>query len=755
MNLSKKVLLIVFFSFSLIMLAVYLNAQQTVHKSFLSLEQEQAVDNVERVNEAIEMLSQSTDMMLMDWSVWDDPYQFVVDKNKDFVDSNFNIFSAGSANIDMFLFFNMKSELVASYMLNVERIAAIPVPNEILEVFYPGGQLAKIIANPGPKSHISGLMMASPEPLFSTGIFFISANNIVKTNGEGPPRGMLVMGTRLTDQVLEKIKTTTGLNVAIYRIDSIENNANLKDIYAQLSEGKKIVTNTENKTLYAYSLIHNINQKPIAILQVMLPRTIYNTGIQTIRYLGAAFLVSGILFSLLLFYLLRISVVNRLEDIEKNVRRVGESGDFNLKLVEKGNDEISTLQREINKLLNLIIEYNAQKKKLLDQVEQEIKHVNIYTKQLKNSEDLLNEVINSMPSSIAITDKENNIVNLNSFSEKEIGMKTIEAKGKKIFTLFPFLREHQHEFDAAKYDVTQVVIQNDSRSFHVIVYPFTNNEDQYYVIRIDDITEQLRFRQRLVQNDRLASIGVLTAGVAHEINNPVNFLSASTTPLKNNINDMINILNRYNEIGPQDDISQRLTEINQLKEEINLNYVIDETNQLINGIMDGAARTAETVKNLKVFTRLGEDTVKKSNIHEGIDSTLNLLKHNYKNRIVIIKEYGDIPQINYHPGKMNQVFMNIISNAVDSIPDKGELVIKTEFKEDHVIISFKDTGVGIKEDILQRIFEPFFTTKDEKGTGLGLSISYSIIQEHKGTIQVKSKEGKGTEFIVTLPAEQK
>lgn len=183
--------------------------------------------------------------------------------------------------------------------------------------------------------------------------------------------------------------------------------------------------------------------------------------------------------------------------------------------------------------------------------------------------------------------------------------------------------------------------------------------------------------------------------------------------------------------------------------------MFDEIESLFNGIEEGAIRTREIVMGLKNFSRLDEDVFKQANIHEGINSTLVLLKNKFKNRISIHKDYGELPTIECLPGKINQVFMNILNNAIQAIEDSGEIYIRTFAENDKVKISIRDTGVGMTEGVKKHIFEPFFTTKDVgAGTGLGLSISFGIIEKHNGKIDVKSEPEKGTEFTITLPVSQ-
>lgn len=273
---------------------------------------------------------------------------------------------------------------------------------------------------------------------------------------------------------------------------------------------------------------------------------------------------------------------------------------------------------------------------------------------------------------------------------------------------------------------------------------------------------------QLVQSEKMASLGQLTAGIAHEINNPINFVAAGINSLKANIQDLIEVLENYDEVTP-DNAEEKLKEILELKEDIEFDEVLEEVNDLVNSIQNGASRTTEIVKGLRTFSRLDEDDVKMADMHENLDATLSILRNQYKNRIEIVKDYGKIPKIECYPGKLNQVFMNILANAIQAIEGNGTITIKTSKDcppidenlsglitnasiQDFICIFLKDSGSGMPDHVKKRIFEPFYTTKDVgQGTGLGLSIVHSIIEKHHGNIQVDSEMGVGTEFIIQLP----
>ncbi|MEQ9404656.1 MAG: ATP-binding protein [Cyclobacteriaceae bacterium] len=269
--------------------------------------------------------------------------------------------------------------------------------------------------------------------------------------------------------------------------------------------------------------------------------------------------------------------------------------------------------------------------------------------------------------------------------------------------------------------------------------------------------ESLKSAQsQLVHSEKMASLGQLTAGIAHEINNPINFISSGMVSLKMSIESLREIADEYTRIEEGDDVEEVIESVKELKEEHEYEEIVDELDDLIKDVNYGVSRTIEIVKGLRVFSRLDEEEAKNANINENIDATLTLLRNKTKDKITITKHYDEsMKDIECYPGQLNQVFMNILNNAVQAMPDNkkdAEITIYTEESENEVVIRLKDNGVGIPEEIKNRIWEPFFTTKEVGvGTGLGMSITYGIIEKHGGKIELTSEVGKGTEFAITLP----
>lgn len=290
-------------------------------------------------------------------------------------------------------------------------------------------------------------------------------------------------------------------------------------------------------------------------------------------------------------------------------------------------------------------------------------------------------------------------------------------------------------------------------------------------VELQKIIQQLqRTQAQLIHAEKMSGLGQLVAGIAHEINNPVSFIQGNLLHAWEYAENLLKVVKLYQEALPQ-------LEVDMLKniEEMELEYLMEDFPKLIASMTVGAERIEQIVKSLRTFSRLDEAEVKKVNIHDGIESTLMILQHRLKGQpkyqeIKVIKEYTKLPLIECYPGQLNQVFMNLLTNAIDALEESNQgrsfaemndnyniVKITTEVvKDDWIAICIHDNGKGIDEKLSKKLFEPFFTTKPVgKGTGLGLSISYQIIVElHGGKISCNSILGKGSEFIIEIPMSQ-
>ncbi|MBD6614679.1 response regulator [Komarekiella sp. 'clone 1'] len=322
-------------------------------------------------------------------------------------------------------------------------------------------------------------------------------------------------------------------------------------------------------------------------------------------------------------------------------------------------------------------------------------------------------------------------------------------------------------------------------------------EHEEVLARINVHLELRRMQLKLVQEEKMSSLGQLVAGIAHEINNPVNFIYGNLIHTKKYIEDLLKLLKLYEVYTP---VAHQ--EIQDFSELIELDFIKEDIPKILSSMMLGAERIQEIVRSLRIFSRLDEAEIKEVDLHVGIDSTLMILHHRLRATherpaIEVVKEYGELVPIECYAGQLNQVFLNILSNAIDAIEEKinhpqilklektevdklislsssytklsnpdsiflkckiyftPQIKINTELTEDKktILIQITDNGIGMSQKVQQRVFEQFFTTKDVgKGTGLGLAIAHQIIVEkHRGTLEVKSVPGHGSQFTIAIP----
>ena len=278
--------------------------------------------------------------------------------------------------------------------------------------------------------------------------------------------------------------------------------------------------------------------------------------------------------------------------------------------------------------------------------------------------------------------------------------------------------------------------------------------------------EKKKLQTQILQSEKMASIGQLAAGVAHEINNPTGFVSSNLKTLSDYQNDIFSLIREYSKLIADlkeamataeypGSIPEQMDRIVALESKVDINYILDDIPNLIEESQEGTERIKRIVIDLKDFAHSGEQDPEYANINKNLDSTLNIVWNELKYKATVTKDYGELPEVLCYPQQLNQVFMNILVNAAQAIEKQGEIRIATRALDGQVEIAISDTGSGIPKENLSKIFDPFFTTREVgKGTGLGLNVAYNIIQKHKGTIEVESEVGKGTTFTVRIPVNE-
>lgn len=273
-------------------------------------------------------------------------------------------------------------------------------------------------------------------------------------------------------------------------------------------------------------------------------------------------------------------------------------------------------------------------------------------------------------------------------------------------------------------------------------------EQRVLISRLEEAHNQL------LQAEKMASIGQLAAGVAHEINNPIGFVNSNLGVLKNYVQTLLNLIGTYEQYESELSADSRAALV-ALKQETDLSYLRDDIENLLTESLGGLQRVKRIVQDLKDFSHISDSEMQWGNLEEGLESTLNVVWNELKYKAEVIRDYGKLPEVECIPSQLNQVFMNLLVNAAQAIAEHGQITLRTWQEGENVRIDISDTGSGIPQDIINRVFDPFFTTKPVgTGTGLGLSITHGIIRKHGGRIDVSSQPGEGTTFSITLPIRQ-
>lgn len=313
----------------------------------------------------------------------------------------------------------------------------------------------------------------------------------------------------------------------------------------------------------------------------------------------------------------------------------------------------------------------------------------------------------------------------------------------------------------------EMFLPRTGRSYDITIYPIKNDGAvTAQVVSLNDTTDLRSVTQELekayselkdaqlqiFQQEKMASIGQLAAGVAHEINNPMGFISSNLTTLNKYISRFAEFIAAGDQLLAGNMDAEKL---NSVRKSLKIDYIMEDARQLIAESQDGAGRVRRIVQDLKSFSRVDQTEYALIDLNEALETTINIAWNEIKYVATLTREFGDIPRIKCYPQQLNQVFLNLLVNAAHAIGEnQGTITVRTWSEAENVFVSVSDTGCGIPDEIQQRIFEPFFTTKEVgKGTGLGLSISFDIIRKHGGEIRVESEPGRGASFIVRLPVD--
>lgn len=790
MTLRQKTLLIIGVTLLCLLMTLYLSLSTIWLNGFAKIELQQTHQNVERVTEALANDLNELNSTAKDWAGWDDTYAFVEDVNERYIKENLVEATFANLRLNLMIFINKAGQIRYDKAVDSQQKEATPVPNRLRQYL---ASHPHILQHNTAHSYHTGIVLL-PE-----GSLLVASQPILKNDRTGPIRGTLIMGRFLNAAELNRLSELTRLPLTVY----LFREAQLPDDFRTVKqEFTKALSNAKTpakspilvhplnlKRIAGYTLLRDIEGQPGLLLRVDTARDIYQQGQQALGCLLLALLAVGLAFGCAILLLLEKWVLSPLADFSATVRRIRTKGDLRGRVFTKGRDELSRLGSAINQLLATLQQSQLQ---------------------LSQSEERYRSVVNNVQEVIFQTDATGKWTFLNPAWTEITGFTFEESFGKPCWMFIhpedqlyhnqQFRRLMEGETQDTRYEIRFQSADGCDRTFEVHCRSTVGDSSEIVGTAgtLNDITERklaeareqaktqkleqtllelTQTQAQLIQSEKMSSLGQLVAGVAHEINNPISFVYGNISYAREYIENLLHLIDFYQKQYPNPS-----SEIQAKMEEIDFNFLVDDLPKLLTSMKIGAERICEIVQSLRNFSRMDESEIKTVDIHEGIESTLLIIRHKLKAKenysdIELIEDYGNLPLVECYPGQLNQVFMNLLVNAIDALEkrrihkrrDSSQtspfIRICTEVRSDSsscvegtakAVIRIIDNGIGMTEDVRRRLFDPFFTTKPVgKGTGLGLSISYRIVVEtHKGQLLIKSELGQGSEFIIELPVQQ-
>ena len=435
-------------------------------------------------------------------------------------------------------------------------------------------------------------------------------------------------------------------------------------------------------------------------------------------------------------------------------------------VVWKLKSQVSALEQLLDVHEKTALEQSRKLETKNKELEQEIIEHKKMEKEARESKEKLRTITDTAKDAIIMIDTDGKVSFCNSASEKIFGYTAREIMGKNVHSLLcpqkyfgdmkkgfaKFRETGQGTFIGNTYELS--AIRKDGTEFPIeLSLSAIRIEGEWHSVGVvRDVSERKKMEQFLLLSDKMAAIGQLAAGVAHEINNPIGFISSNLGTFEKYLSDLTEFVHAESQVIALFKEDESIKELNAKRADLDIDYIIEDVVHLIKESLEGCYRVKKIVMDLKSFSRVDEEDYHSADINECIESTINIVWNELKYKAKLNKELGNIPPTKCNAQQLNQVFMNLLVNASQAIKKQGNILVKTWQENNSILVNISDTGCGIPGNNIQRIFEPFFTTKEVgKGTGLGLSITYDIIKKHNGDITVQSEEGKGTTFTVKIP----
>ena len=699
MSIGKKLLIAVIFLIFFSFLTTLCFSIVIFRSSYSNLEKKTLDNNIERVVNGLSVVTKRLAADTGDWAVRDDTYNFALNGNDDYIKKNFIDQIFENKNLNLIVILDKNGQIVHGKAYDLEKHQEIPIPQEIYR-YISSATFA------GHKDNSSGestdVILLPDSPLL------VSLHPILSSLSQGPSSGVLIFGVLMDSAFVNDLSQTTASSISLWQENDTRIPVDIMKARTALTAPAVNYTETLNTNYAAgYTLLNDVYGNPAVILKTTVPRDVYNQGRLTVIFLFAVLALSSVLFGLIFIFIMKKTILTRFDALAEGVSIIGHTGDVSSTIALPASilgkkDEITDLADNINMMLGKIEETE-------------------FT--LHHQQHLFERLLLYIPAVILVVDGQENIMLANKAFCALFNINEAEVIGKHLSNFVPF-EEIVHTGDkVSEVEGSVLVIERrfkvgeHEKTFELTIITMSPNE---YLIIGRDVTGEREVQEKLYLNDRLASVGEMAAGIAHELNNP--------------LTGIVMLSQLLMQTDFPEDVKKDLSDIN-----------------------SEASRATDVVRNLLAFARKQPPAKRLTQINKIINDVLRL--RHYEQTVNNIEVAAlldpDLPEIMVDNIQIQQVFLNLILNAEYSMTHarkKGKLQVESSVIDSKVVVSFTDDGEGIKEENMKKLFQPFFTTKEVGvGTGLGLSLCYGIVKRHGGMIYVKSKYGSGATFTIELP----
>jgi PAS domain S-box-containing protein len=699
------------------MSTIYVVSQKIMLDSIATTENKEAESNAQRFITNLNIELQNINSTDNDWAAWDDTYQFIENNNSAYIQSNLPDQTLSHLGLNLILFINQDRQLVFGKAFDLENQTNIALQDAEVS------QISKnnFLYTNDPEQTEGGLILFGGSPLI------VVSQPILTSEGEGPVRGALIMGRFLDKSESDALAQVVGLPLEVFTIGASPMSADFQLASKNLSPVQPVFVHVTNETNIAgYVLLQDVSGAPILITKVDGYRTAFLQAETSLNYLLGAFVVLGVVIFAVTAILLNRVVLSRIGRLTNDVTKINPTSEQQNYLNVQGNDELSNLGSKINSMLTTIRDSRIELKKYSECLERKVEE---RTSELKRNQEKLRSIFTASPDTILAVDLKSKITEANKPFYESSGYSRDDLIGRSASL---FLSEADYEGVLQKLEENKDssspvhlecnIVKKDSSVYPAeLALGFLQNSqgDPFgYVVMIRDLTEKKGLETKLFNTERLAAIGELAGMVGHDLRNPLAAIKNAAYFLK-----------KKGATIPESQAKEMLEIIHN---------AIDHSDKIINDLLD--------------YSRIMHLELQVCSVKNVLLDSLAFAR--VPENVKILNTVSEEPTFRIDKTKIERVFINLVKNAIDAMPNGGTITINCKQVDNSIEITFADTGSGITDEILPKLFSPLLTTKAQ-GMGFGLAICKRIVDAHGGLIGVETEKGKGTVFKITLPIEAK